>query len=136
MATAEVARTPRAWLRLAMQELRGAEQAYGNRNARGGLLGAKRAAGMALRGALVSAPDPRYGSSYVQHLAGLAADDGVPDVVRAAARSLYAAAASNVELVVLRAPKADEKLLEAARDVMAHAYAVVVRHEAQLEGPA
>jgi len=135
MVTAEAPGTPRAWLRLAMQELRAAEQAYGNRNARGGLLGAKRAAGMALRGALLLAPDPRYGRSYVQHLAGLATDDTAPEAVRLAARNLHGAAATSVEIVVLRAPKTDEKLLEAARDVMAHAYAVVVRHEAHAADP-
>ena len=45
---------PREWLRTAMRELKGAEQAYANHNTRGGVLGAKRAGGMALRGALTT----------------------------------------------------------------------------------
>ncbi len=116
-----------------MRELRGAEQAYGSHNARGGLLGAKRAAGMALRGALTAQPNAAYGRNYVQHLAALALDTDAPEAVRVAATHLLHAAPSTVTLVILRAPRADEKLLEAARDVMAHAYARIVRHES--EGP-
>lgn len=127
------ARTPREWLRLAMSELRGAEQAYGNHNGRGGLLGAKRAAGMALRGVLLAVPDPSYGTTYVDHLKALVVDAGAPDAVRASAKLLHEAVVSNVEIVVLRPPKADQRVLEAARDVMAHAYALVVRHEAHTE---
>lgn len=127
------AQTPREWLRLAMRELRGAEQAYRNHNGRGGLLGAKRAAGMALRGVLRSAPDPSYGSTYIAHLKALVADERAPAAVRASAKLLFEAVVSNVEIVVLRPPKADERVLEAARDVMAHAYALVVRHEAPPE---
>lgn len=128
--------SPREWLRLAMHELRGAEQAYAHRNGRGGLLGAKRAAGMALRGVLLGAPDPSYGRSYVQHLAALANDTTAPEAVRTAARLLHGAAVSDVEIVVLRPPKADQKMLEAARDVMAHAYARIVKQEASGEQPA
>jgi hypothetical protein len=32
--------------------------------------------------------------------------------------------------LTLRLPGAEDRLLEAARDVMAHAYAVVIRHDA------
>jgi len=35
------------------------------------------------------------------------------------------------EIVILRSPGQDEKVLEAARDVIAHAYAVVTRHESR-----
>lgn len=132
---ARPSRTPREWLRLALRELRGAEQAYGNHNARGGLLGAKRAAGMALRGALTAQPSEAYGRNYVQHLAALAEDVAAPEAVRQAATRLLKAAPSTVTLVILRAPRADEQLLEAARDVMAHAYALVVRQE-RLAAPA
>ncbi len=112
-----------------MRELRGAEQAYSNRNMRGGLLGAKRAAGMALRGVLTAEPNPSYGRNYVQHLAGLAVDASAPDAVRASASRLHAAVPSTVSLVMLRAPASNEHLLEAARDVMAHAYARIVHLE-------
>jgi hypothetical protein len=33
------------------------------------------------------------------------------------------------EIVILRSPGQNEKVLEAARDVIAHAFAVVTRHE-------
>lgn len=128
-------RTPREWLRLAMGELRGAEQAYGHHNGRGGLLGCKRAAGMALRGMLLATPDPSYGRSYVDHVAALARDITVPEAVRAAAKLLYESAVSSVEVVMLRPPKANAVALEAARDVMAHAYAMMVRVEARAQEP-
>ena len=45
------------WIRAALGDLKRAEQAYAQRNARAGLAGARRAAGMALNGALVVEPD-------------------------------------------------------------------------------
>ena len=36
-------------------------------------------------------------------------------------------------IVLLRSRAQDEKVLEAARDVMAHAYAVVTRHEPKVD---
>ena len=50
--------SPDEWIRAAMNELRGAEKAYAMRDARGGLASCRRAAGMALNGALILEPDP------------------------------------------------------------------------------
>jgi HEPN domain-containing protein len=123
--------SPDEWIRAAMGELRRAERAYASGNARAGSAGAKRAAGMALNAALLVEPDDRWGRSYVEHVEALASDERVPEAVRKACRTVLEAKgpASAGEVVVLRTPRESEAVLEAARDVVAHAYAVVRRHE-------
>lgn len=124
--------SPDEWIRAAMGEVRRAEQAYAQKNPRAGLAGAKRAGGMALNGALIVEPDETWGRSYVDHVAALARDARVPERVREAAKILHDAhPPAPGGLVALRTATADERVLEAARDVVAHAYAVVKKHEAK-----
>lgn len=123
--------SPDEWIRAAMGELRRAEQAYAQKNVRAGLAGAKRAAGMSLNGALIVEPNDGWGRSYVDHVSALSREGGVPERVREAAKILHEAQAPQAGgLVALRTPTGEERILEAARDVIAHAYAVVKRHEA------
>jgi hypothetical protein len=122
--------SPDEWVRAAMGEVRRAEAAYAQKNPRAGLAGAKRAAGMALNGALIVEPNDGWGRSYVDHVAALARDTEVPERVREASRILHEAQApAPGGVVALRTKTAEERILEAARDVIAHAYAVVKKHE-------
>jgi HEPN domain-containing protein len=121
--------SPKEWIRAAMKELRLAETSYAQRNARAGLAGCKRAAGMALNAALIVEPNDAWKRTYIEHLRALAEDETVPAAVSAAARTLLDMPAPGGEIVILRSPGQNEKVLEAARDVMAHAFAVVMRHE-------
>jgi hypothetical protein len=121
--------SPSEWIRAATAELRRAETAYERRDPRGGLAGAKRAAGMALNGALIVEPNEAWGRTYVDHVAALARDESVPARVREASRELAdATPPSPAKLAMLRSAKTDTRVLEATRDVIAHAYAVVARH--------
>jgi len=121
--------SPEEWIRAGMGELRRAEAAYAARNARAGLAGARRAAGMALNAVLLEEPNEAWGRSYVDHLYGLARDEHAPERVRAAAKLLVETPLSGQgSLVALRTSKGDESVLEAARDVVAHAYAIANRH--------
>ncbi len=126
--------SPDEWIRAGLGELKRAEQAYERKNGRAGLAGARRAAGMALNGALIVEPNDAWGRSYVDHLLALAHDASVPERVREACKILNETPLPGGELVALRTASADEKVLEAARDLVAHAYAVVKRHEPQGEG--
>ncbi|MBX3191443.1 MAG: hypothetical protein KF819_30895 [Labilithrix sp.] len=126
--------SPAEWIRAGLADLERAERAYAARNARAGLAGARRAAGMALNGALIVEPNDAWGRSYVDHLAALARDPRAPERVREACRELTAPTLPGPgSLVALRlskdSSKADERVLEAARDVIAHAYAIVRRQE-------
>ncbi|AKV01226.1 hypothetical protein AKJ09_07889 [Labilithrix luteola] len=121
--------SPDEWIRAALGELRRAEAAYAQRNARAGLAGARRAAGMALNGALIVEPDEGWGRSYVDHLLAIGKDDRVPARVREAAKLLIETPLPGQgSLVAIRTASSDEKVLEAARDIAAHAYVVVKRH--------
>jgi hypothetical protein len=120
--------SPDEWIRAATGELRQAEAAYAKKNGRAGLAGARRAAGMALNGALIVAPNEAWGRSYMDHLLALKADPNAR--VAAAATTLVDTPLPGGEVVALRTAKADERILEAARDLIAHAYAIVKRAEA------
>jgi hypothetical protein len=121
--------SPEEWIRAGLGELRRAEEAYKGHDARAGLASARRAAGMALNAALLVEPDDAWGRSYVDHLAALARDASVPERVREAAQILVATPLPGAgKLVALRSAAGDTRVLEAARDVAAHAYAVVLRH--------
>ena len=126
--------SPKEWIRAGMKELRLAETSYEQRNARAGLAGCKRAAGMALNAALIVEPNDAWKRTYVEHLQALATDGAVPPAVSAAAKVLLDMPPPGGEIVILRSPGRDEKVLEAARDVIAHAFAVVTRHEAKKSG--
>jgi HEPN domain-containing protein len=121
--------SPDEWIRAGLADLRRAEEAYGANNPRAGLAGAKRAAGMALNGALIVEPDDAWGRSYVDHLAAVARDSSVPERVREACRALNEPLPAAPKLITLRTHSAEHRMIEAARDVIAHAYAVVKRHE-------
>ncbi len=125
--------SPDEWIRAGQSDLKHAEQAYAANNPRAGLAGAKRAAGMALNGALIVEPDDLWGRSYVDHLMALGRDAKVPERVREACRELTASSGAPApgapKLVTLRTTSQEHRILEAARDVIAHAYAVVKRHE-------
>ncbi|HEU4535952.1 MAG TPA: hypothetical protein VFS00_17630 [Polyangiaceae bacterium] len=124
------------WIRAALGELGAAERALRGRQAKAGHVGVLRAAGMALNGALIVEPNPAWGRSYVEHVAALAREgDAVPAAVREAARFLIEAPAPGSSLVPLRSPAGDERLLEAARTIMAHAYARVKRRAPLEEAP-
>jgi hypothetical protein len=127
--------SPDEWIRAALGELRRAEEAFRMRNARAGIAGCKRAAGMALNGALIVEPNEAWGRSYVEHVEALAADDAAPESVRRASRLVVDAKPPGGGLLTLRTSTSDERVLEATRDVIAHAYAVVKRHEPADEKP-
>jgi HEPN domain-containing protein len=115
------------WIRAAMTELRRAEAAFGQNDGRGGLAGCRRAAGMALNGALRAVPHDRWGRTYADHLNALKTDESAPEAVRVSAKALMDAQPPGAPLLTLRRPNENERLLEAARDVMAHGYALVKR---------
>ena len=121
--------SPDEWIRAATGELRRAEEAYRRKNGRAGLAGARRAAGMGLNAALIIEPNDAWGRSYMDHLLALKGDASelLPERVREACAVLLETPLPGGELVALRTSGADEKVLEAARDVIAHAYAIVKR---------
>ena len=121
--------SPDEWIRAALGELGRAEAAYAKKNGRAGLAGARRAAGMALNGALIVEPNEAWGRSYMDHLLALKADASgmIPARVREGCALLLETPLPGGELVALRTAHADERVLEAVRDVIAHAYAVVKR---------
>jgi HEPN domain-containing protein len=121
--------SPREWIDAALGELRRAEEAYQAMNARGGVAGARRAAGMALNAALVVDPDEGWGRTYMEHLQAIARDASLPLAVTSAAKILVEAPMPGSSIVGLRSRSGDERILEAARTVMAHAYARVVHYE-------
>src|SRR5579884_2688599 len=122
--------SPDEWIRASLSELSRAEKAWNAGNARAGAAGVKRAAGMARNAALLVEPRDGWGRTYVEHLRALRADAGAPDAVRDACGRVLDAAPPAGGVVVLRTPGAHAPVLEAARDVIAHASAVVKRHEA------
>jgi hypothetical protein len=122
--------SPDEWIRAGLAELQRAVAAFEAGDARAGVAGVKRAAGMALNGALLVEPDERWGRSYVDHVRGLAEGGArVPEAVRASSRVVLEAKPPGGALVTLRTPGWHERLVEAARDVIAHAWVVVKRHE-------
>ena len=120
----------REWMNAALVELGKAEGAYRDNDARGGLAAARRAAGMALNAALVFSPTEPWGRTYMEHLAALAKDATLPEIVAKAATMLIDVRPPGHDVIGLRSKGGDERVLEAARDVMAHAYAIMARGEA------
>src|SRR5262249_47402889 len=100
------------------------------KNGRAGLAGARRAAGMALNGALILEPNDAWGRTYVDHLMALSKNEAEVPRVREACKILLETPLPGGELVALRTSSSDDRVLEAPRDLIAHAYAIVKRHEA------
>jgi hypothetical protein len=121
--------SPDEWIRAGLGELRRATASYERGDVRGGSAGLKRAAGMALNGALLVEPNEAWGRTYVEHVEALAADAVVPEAVRAACRAVLAQGAPSGGVVNLRTPRSHGQAIDAAHDVIAHAWAVVKRHE-------
>jgi hypothetical protein len=121
--------SPGEWISAALGELARAEKAWASGDARGGAVGLKRAAGMALNAALIVEPDDTWGRTYVEHVEALSRDARVPEAVRAACRVVLEAKPPAGDVVVLRTPRAHSHVVEAARDIVAHAWAVAKRHE-------
>jgi hypothetical protein len=117
--------TPEHWLALGLAELSKARSAFESRQSGAAASALKRAAGMALNGALRIVPREEWGRTYVEHLQAVSVDDRVPVAVRAAAGLLVAFEPAGHGFALLRPPSDDERLMEAARTVMAHAYAVI-----------
>jgi HEPN domain-containing protein len=118
-------KSPEQWIQHALVELERAQAAFHARDAGAAIAHVKRAGGMALNGALIVRRDERWGRKYVEHLRALGESEDAPAEVREAARRLCAARAPAGPVVALRTRSDEERLLEAARTVMAHAYAIV-----------
>jgi hypothetical protein len=121
--------TPDEWIRAALGELGRARKAVERGEGRAGAAGLKRAAGMALNAALLVEADDSWGRTYVEHLDALAVDPRVPEAVRAAAREVLSSGLPSTGVVRLRTPRSQLVPVDAAHDVIAHAWAVVKRHE-------
>lgn len=129
--------TPREWIRAALGELERAKGALEARDRKAALATCRRAAGMALNGmlALDVRPIDVYGQSFMDHIVALSNDIEAPRVVRESAKLLAEMPMPGSEIVLLRTATTDEKMLDAARDVMAHAYAMVIKHEPEVPDP-
>jgi hypothetical protein len=121
--------SPGEWISAALAELARAEGAWAAGDLRAGAVGLKRAAGMALNAALIVEPDDAWGRTYVEHVAALSRDARVPEAVRVACRVVLDAKPPAGDVVVLRTPRGHSHVVEAARDVIAHAWTVAKRHE-------
>lgn len=118
--------SPAEWVAAALEEARRAERAYKDRQAKAGLASARRAAGMALNTVLLLEKKEGWGRSFVDHLRGLATDEAAPEAVRVSCKLLLDTQPPGPAVVSLRSPAADQRVVEAARDVIAHAYARAV----------
>jgi hypothetical protein len=119
--------SPAEWVTAALAEARRAERAYKERQAKAGLASARRAAGMALNAVLLVEPQTGWGRSFVDHLRGLLSDDQAPTAVRASCKYLLDTQPPGPGVITLRSTSVDAKVVEAAKDVIAHAYARAVR---------
>ena len=107
--------TPAEWLAAAQSELEHCAEALRRRAFRPGVTHARRAAGMALNALLIVEPHDHWGRSYMEHVAALIDDAGVPAPVREDARLLRDTPAAPPELVTLGKP--DLRPLEAAQRI-------------------
>src|SRR5580698_4404033 len=121
--------SPDEWIRAALGELARARRAWEQGNGRAGAVGVKRAAGMALNAVLIVRPEHDWGRTYVEHLSALAADSGAPPAVRAACQRVLEAQPPASDLVSLRTPRGHSVFVDAAHDVIAHAWVVVGKNE-------
>ncbi len=117
--------SPEDWIRQGLTELGRAEARILAHDRTAGVLGLRRAAGMALNGAL-AVHWRAWGRTYIDHLRAIADDGEVPEPVRAAAKLLNDVPLEKQASVVrLTPPSESARWLEAAKTIMAHAYAVV-----------
>lgn len=117
--------SPEEWIQAGLSELNKAKEAFATRQGATAAVALKRAAGMALNGALRVVYREDWGRTYVAHVAAVATDPMAPEAVRRAAKTLMDFEPPRSGFALLRVPSDDERLLEAARTVMAHAYAIV-----------
>lgn len=116
---------PQDWIRQGLGELGRAEARLRAHDRTAGVLGLRRAAGMALNGALSIQARP-WGRTYVEHLRAVANDESVPAAVRDAAKLLNDVQVDHQPSIVrLTPPSESVRWVEAAKTVMAHAYAIV-----------
>jgi len=108
------------WLAAAATELAHAEEKLSRRSVRPGVTHARRAAGMAWNAVLITAPDERYGRSYMEHVVALAQapddDASTPAAVRDAARLLRETPAMPPQLITIGKP--DMSSLDAAKTIV------------------
>ena len=108
------------WLAAAATELAHAEEKLSRRSVRPGVTHARRAAGMAWNAVLITAPDERYGRSYMEHVVALAqaldVDASIPAAVRDAARLLRETPAMPPQLITIGKP--DMSSLDAAKTIV------------------
>ena len=117
--------SPQEWIRQGLTELGRAEARLRTHDRVAGVLGLRRAAGMALNGAL-SVTWREWGRTYVDHVRAIAEDASVPSDVREAARVLCDVSLDRTPNIVhLTPPSEGARWVEAAKTIMAHAYAVV-----------
>jgi hypothetical protein len=114
------------WLAAAATELAHAHEKLSARAFRPGVTHARRAAGMAWNAVLVTAPDERYGRSYMEHVVALAGpndDASIPAPVRDAARLLRDTPPVPPQLIAIGKP--DMSALAAATTIVDFARARV-----------
>jgi hypothetical protein len=116
--------SPAEWLSAAAHELTLARTTLQRRAFRPAVTHARRAAGMALNAILRTLPpdDPRHarwGRSYMEHLAALAADPAAPENAGAAARALVQTPPVAPELLQIGRP--DTTVADAAALLIAFA---------------
>jgi len=116
--------SPEEWIQAGLKELARAREALSSHDRPRASASLKRAAGMALNGALLVVPRSEWGRSYAEHLQALSRDEAAPVEVREAAGLLLDLPGAG-ELIPLATERHNERLVEAARTVMAHAYALV-----------
>ena len=113
------------WIRQGLIELQRAQARIAAHDRSAAVLGLRRASGMALNGAL-SVRWRAWGRTYIDHLRAVAHDEDVPEIVRDAARLLNDVPVDKQPNVVrLTPPSESTRWLDAAKTVMAHAYAMV-----------
>ncbi len=117
--------SPSEWLRAGLNELERSRRAFESRQRPAAIAGLKRAAGMSLNAVLIEEPRADWGRSYVDHLRAAALEQSLPEPVRNAARLVVDTPMPSATIVTLSTRTLDQRLLEAAETVMAHAYAVV-----------
>lgn len=116
---------PEAWIRQGLAELSRAEQLLAAHDRSAAVLSLRRAAGMALNGALRVAWK-EWGRTYVEHVRAVALAEDVPEAVRAAAKLLVSVELERgPDIVRLTPPSESARWVDAAKTIMAHAYAVV-----------
>ncbi len=123
------------WIERSLKELAVAKQAFAERQPPAAAAALKRAAGMALNGALCAVPRDDWGRSYVDHLRAVAADGSLPRAIAEAASEILEFTPLPGTLVFLRSPGHDHRLLEATRTIMAHAYAIVNGNTGRIAKP-